>query len=153
LAEPFSSETRDRLNEIKKREGYRPIAPVCRIEDVGSVFDRDFVDPYMLYFRRALTDRLPAVTHVDGTARCQTVDRQTNPALHRLLTAFGQRQGIGVLCNTSLNFKGLGFINKMSDLVKYCEQQGVDDFVVGRWWYQRVGTVDRAELRGAAAVP
>lgn len=152
LAEPFSARARDRLNDIKKREAYRPIAPVCRIDDVGRLFDRDFADPHMLYFRRVLSDRVPAVTHVDGSARCQTVDRQTNMALYDLLTAFGDRHGIGVLCNTSLNFKGLGFINKMSDLVVYCDEQGIDDFVVGGFWYQRIGPVDRAASQAEAAV-
>ena len=139
LAEPFEASTKDRLNEVKKREGYRPIAPVCRIEDVASLFDRDHTDPYMLYFRRAVTYRLGAVTHVDGSARCQTVDREGNEPLYELLTAFAERHGVGILCNTSLNFKGHGFINRMSDLTKYCEEHGVDDFVVGADWYQRVG--------------
>jgi hydroxymethyl cephem carbamoyltransferase len=151
LAEPFQDRTRDRLNEIKKREAYRPIAPVCRIEDVGSLFDRDFADPYMLYFRHAVTDRLRAVTHVDGTARCQTVDREANPALHDLLTAFADRHGAGVLCNTSLNFRKLGFINRMSDLVKYCQDQGVDDFVVGNDWYKRIAADKPTPVRAVAA--
>jgi hydroxymethyl cephem carbamoyltransferase len=138
LADPSSPRTRDRLNEIKQREGYRPIAPVCRVEDLGKYFDSDFEDPYMLYFRMVTSDRLGAVTHVDGTARCQTVSRESNRRLHELLSAVADRTGVGVLCNTSLNFKGLGFINKTSDLVKYADATGLDDFVVGDAWYERV---------------
>jgi hydroxymethyl cephem carbamoyltransferase len=138
LAEPFQASTRDRLNQVKLREDYRPIAPVCRIEDAGRGFDADFDDPYMLYFRRVKAKELAAITHVDGTARVQTVRKEMNPRLHDLLSAFAERAGIGVLCNTSLNFKGFGFINRMSDLAKYCEQTGVDDFVVGDAWFQRV---------------
>jgi hydroxymethyl cephem carbamoyltransferase len=136
LAEPFSAATRDRLNEIKQREGYRPIAPCVRVEDVANAFIEDFADPYMLYFRRVREARLAAVTHVDGSARAQTVDAGSNPELHDLLSAFAARTGIGVLCNTSLNLKGYGFINRMSDLVRYCTDRGVTDMVVGDDWYE-----------------
>jgi hydroxymethyl cephem carbamoyltransferase len=146
LADPFDPGTRDRLNEIKQREGYRPIAPVARIEDVPKVFDRDFHDPYMLHFRRVTSPDLGAVTHVDGSARVQTVTRDSNRTLHDLLSAFSERHGVGVLCNTSLNYKRMGFINRMSDLAHYCETRGVSDMVVGDAWFQRVG--DRAEADG-----
>ena len=72
---------------------------------------------------------LRAVTHVDGTARVQTVNATQNPQVHALLQAFRQRTGAGVLCNTSLNFNGRGFINRTSDLHAYCVQHGVDAFV------------------------
>jgi hydroxymethyl cephem carbamoyltransferase len=138
LAEPFHESTKDLLNDIKLREGYRPIAPCCRIEDVGKVYDRDFHDPYMLHFRMATTPDLKAVTHVDGSARVQTVTKESNKAQHDLLSAFAERHGVGVLCNTSLNFKGMGFINRMSDLERYCERQRVSDMVVGDAWFQRI---------------
>jgi hydroxymethyl cephem carbamoyltransferase len=93
----------------------------------------------MLYFRMVRSPDLAAVTHVDGSARVQTVTREENPPLHDLLSAFSERTGVGALCNTSLNFKGLGFINRTSDLVQYCETRGIDDFVVGDAWYRRVG--------------
>ena len=141
LAEPFDPRTRDRLNEIKQREGYRPIAPCCRVEDLTEAYRDGFEDPYMLYFKRARRTDLGAVTHVDGTARVQTVSAGTNPRLHGLLSAFAERRGIGVLCNTSLNFKGFGFINRMSDLAHYCEQRGIADMVVGdRWWQLRAAS-------------
>ena len=109
--------TRDRLNEIKLREGYRPIAPVCRIEDPGRLFNDGLRGPvHALFPARVGSPELRAVTHVDGSARVQTVTRARNAALHELLGAFASRRGAGVLCNTSLNFKGLGFINRMSDL-------------------------------------
>lgn len=138
LADPFHDETRDRLNAIKWREDYRPVAPCARVEDLASAFEEDFEDPYMLYFRRVRDRRLAAVTHVDGSARVQTVSAETNRPLHDLLTAFAHRTGVGVLCNTSLNFNGRGFINRMSHLVSYCEQRDVDDMVVGDTWYSRL---------------
>ncbi|GAA4785797.1 carbamoyltransferase C-terminal domain-containing protein [Streptomyces ziwulingensis] len=139
LAEPFSAASKDRLNHIKQREDYRPIAPVARVEDLASAFDKDFEDPYMLYFRKVRDARLRAVTHVDGSARVQTVSARSNAELHRLLGAFSAHTGLGVLCNTSLNFNGHGFINRMSDLVAYCEARGVNDMVVGEDWYRRAG--------------
>lgn len=137
LAEPFHAETRDRLNAIKQREVYRPIAPCCRIEDVDAAFHGGFADPHMLYFRKVRDARLGAVTHVDGSARVQTVERDDNQQLHDLLTAFSRLHGVGVLCNTSLNFKGLGFINRMSDLIRFCESRGITDMVIGQRWFER----------------
>lgn len=93
----------------------------------------------MLYFRRVRDPRLEAVTHVDGSARVQTVSKATNTPQHALLTAFAEETGLGVLCNTSLNFNGRGFINRMTDLVDYCEQRDIDDMVVGDTWYSRHG--------------
>lgn len=136
LAEPFSPSTRDRLNAIKHREHYRPIAPCCRVEDLSAFSDDTFEDPYMLYFRRVRVASFGAVTHVDGSARVQTVSAESHPALYTLLSSFAERTGMGVLCNTSLNFKGHGFINRMSDLLVFCEGVGVQDFVVNGSWYR-----------------
>lgn len=140
LAEPFSRATKDRLNSVKQREDNRPIAPCARVEDLSSAFMEDFEDPYMLYFRRVRNTALQAVTHVDGSARVQTVSAASNARLHDLLNAFARRSGSGVLCNTSLNFPGHGFINRMSDLVTYCEARGITEMVVGDSWYHRVDT-------------
>jgi hydroxymethyl cephem carbamoyltransferase len=146
LAEPYSAATKDRLNAIKQREDYRPIAPCCRLEDAGVAFHEDFEDPYMLYFRYVRMNQLGAITHVDGTARAQTVTKETNKPLHDLLTVFGERHGVGVLCNTSLNFKGLGFINCMSDLVRYCQNRGVPEIVVGDVWFSDMGAKAAQEV-------
>lgn len=127
--------SKDRLNAIKQRESYRPIAPVCRESDIGAWFDRSEVDPWMLHFRRVLDpSRLPSVTHVDGSARLQSVAFDSCPALHQLLTAHHARTGVGVLCNTSLNFPGTGFINRTSELLHYCDWTGVDHAVIGEDW-------------------
>jgi predicted NodU family carbamoyl transferase len=81
---------------------------VCREEDVTRYFDWTGESPYMLYFQRVTDDRLAAVTHADGSARVQTVDRGSNPLLYDILGAFAARTGVGVLCNTSLNYPGRG---------------------------------------------
>ncbi len=131
LAAPFSTETTARLNKIKQREGYRPIAPLCLEEEAGQWFEGSVPDPYMLYFSTVRSEALKAVTHVDGTARAQTVTREQNPAVASLLTAFRDITGFSVLCNTSLNFSGRGFINRTSDLIRYGEQHDLDGYVVG----------------------
>jgi predicted NodU family carbamoyl transferase len=138
LAEPFKASTRERLNVIKQREQFRPIAPVCLEEEAGKWFGCHLASPFMLYTYRATTDALAAVTHVNRTARIQTVSSLTNRPLFELLTAFKVLTGYGVLCNTSLNFKSKGFINTMSDLSAYTLQHQLDGFVVdGRIYMQK----------------
>lgn len=130
LAAPFQESTRVRLNEIKQREQFRPIAPVCLEEEAVRWFDCDRASPFMLFTHRVRTSALAAVTHVNGTARVQTVSLATNRRLHELLIAFKARTGYGVLCNTSLNFNGRGFINRISDLSAYAIEHKLDGFVV-----------------------
>ena len=130
LAAPFHEGTRVRLNEIKQREQFRPIAPVCLEDEAARWFGCDQPSPFMLFTHKVKTNALAAVTHVNGTARIQTVSFVTNRNLYELLTAFKARTGYGVLCNTSLNFNGRGFINKISDLSAYAVEHNLDGFVV-----------------------
>jgi len=130
LAAPFEEKTRVRLNEIKQREQFRPIAPVCLEEDALKWFGCEHPSPYMLYTFVANTEALKAVTHVNKTARIQTVSASTNKNLHKLLLEFKKCTGYGILCNTSLNFNGRGFINKIDDLSKYTIEHNLDGFVV-----------------------
>jgi predicted NodU family carbamoyl transferase len=130
LASPFQHATRERLNEIKQREQFRPIAPVCLEEDAEKWFDCNYPSPFMLYTQPVSTDALAAVTHVNGTARIQTVSPESNIQMYKLLEAFKLRTGYGVLCNTSLNFKGRGFINNIADLSAYTIKHGLDGFVI-----------------------
>ncbi|MFI0482816.1 carbamoyltransferase C-terminal domain-containing protein [Actinomadura sp. 9N215] len=129
LAAPFSAQTTARLNKIKEREDFRPIAPICLEEDVERHFEWTGPSPHMLYFQTVRDQKLEAVIHVDGTTRAQTVRADQNPMMHALLTRFRDRTGTGVLCNTSLNYHGSGFINRTSDLYSYCKHHGVDAFV------------------------
>ncbi|ESZ53407.1 hypothetical protein X729_32120 [Mesorhizobium sp. L103C131B0] len=119
-----------RVRSGKNREGFRPIAPICLEQDVALHFDLARPSPYMLLFQNVIDSRLQAVTHVDGTARAQTVSQQENPRLFQLLTSFKAKSGVGVLCNTSLNFNGTGFINRASDLLAYARTAGLDGFVI-----------------------
>ncbi|WP_170844810.1 carbamoyltransferase C-terminal domain-containing protein [Aliiruegeria lutimaris] len=136
LATPFDQEIRRKLNRIKERPEDCPVAPICLEEDAHLHFDGNSPSPYMLRLHKVIDDRLGAVTHVDKSARIQTVSREQHPMLHTLLKAFKQRTGVGVLCNTSLNFKGAGFINKTSDLNHFAQRKGLDGFVAGIRFYQ-----------------
>lgn len=136
LASPLAGDMQARLNKIKQRENYRPIAPICIEEDVSNYFDWQGSSPYMLYFQKLKTDKLPAITHVDGTARVQTVKYSQNKEIYKLLKEFRDITGFSVLCNTSLNFSGMGFINRRSDLLKYCQSRGLDGFVIHDKFYK-----------------
>lgn len=135
LAAPFHDKIRVRLNEIKQREQFRPIAPVCLEEDAEKFFGCSHPSPFMLYTHPVKSDALAAVTHVNGTARIQTVSYETNRNLYDLLLAFKARTGYGVLCNTSLNYNNKGFINEIGDLSEYTLEYDLDGFVVEGYAY------------------
>lgn len=149
LAAPFKDSTRERLNIIKQREQFRPIAPVCLEADAKKWFGCKHPSPFMLYTYRASTTDLAAVTHVNRTARIQTVSELTNRSLFELLTTFKALTGFGVLCNTSLNFKHKGFINSASDLSTYTLQHHLDGFVIdGQIYMRRSSAGYQTYLRG-----
>ncbi|WP_344506644.1 carbamoyltransferase N-terminal domain-containing protein [Dactylosporangium maewongense] len=112
LAAPVEAAMKDRLNEIKRREPFRPVAPICLEEHAPEVFSPGTPDPYMLFehdVRPAWVERIPAVLHLDGTARLQTVSPAQDPDLTEILRAYHEASGVPVLCNTSANFNGSGF--------------------------------------------
>jgi carbamoyltransferase len=112
LASPVAAATKLLLNQVKGREQYRPVAPICLEEFSADIFEPGGPDPYMLFDHRvrpAWSGRIPAVIHMDGTARLQTVN-DTDAALPAaIVRAFFKRSGIPVLCNTSGNLPGRGF--------------------------------------------
>jgi hydroxymethyl cephem carbamoyltransferase len=138
LAAPFHMHTKERLNDIKKREWYRPIAPVCLEEDADLLFGLKSNSPFMLYFAQVRADGIDAIKHVDGSARVQTVNKDQNPPLYMLLKAFKQRTGVGALCNTSLNRKGRGFFSRSSDLFEFAGEQHIDLVVINNRTYASV---------------
>jgi hydroxymethyl cephem carbamoyltransferase len=118
------------LNRIKNREKFRPVAPVCLEEDVSRHFEWSGPSPHMLYFQKVRSKELQAVTHADGTARVQTINRTQDAATYALLQKCKEKSGYGVLCNTSLNFLGCGFINRTTDIVRYAQQTNIPAFVI-----------------------
>ena len=107
LANPAIPTMKDTINaKIKRRESFRPFAPSVLKEEVPTYFEQTVDSPFMMHvvkIRPEWRKRLPAVTHVDGTGRLQTVDKQSNPLYHALIRAFQSRTGVGLVLNTSFN--------------------------------------------------
>ncbi|HWT71666.1 MAG TPA: carbamoyltransferase C-terminal domain-containing protein, partial [Oxalicibacterium sp.] len=109
LASPIDPDMQNHLNQIKDREDFRPVAPVVLEEEAAEWFVDGGVSPFMLFIydvRADKAERIPAVRHVDGTARVQTINRAQHPLYYDLLKAFHARTGVPVLVNTSFNTRG-----------------------------------------------
>ena len=124
LASPLHADMQHRLNHIKDREDFRPVAPVVLEEEAANWFVNGAVSPFMVFVydvRPDKADRIPAVRHVDGTARIQTINRAQNAAYYDLLKAFGEKSGVPVLINTSFNTRGEPVVCTPRDAVEsYC---------------------------------
>jgi carbamoyltransferase len=133
LADPRSPTMKDHLNaHVKFREAFRPYAPMVLAEYAADIFDLAQTSPFMLFacdVRPTYRALLPAVTHVDGTARVQTVDRQ-EPFLRALLAAFHRRTGIAVLLNTSFNLAGDPIVETPDDAIRAFLACGLDALVL-----------------------
>jgi carbamoyltransferase len=132
LADPAHPEMRDRVNlMVKMREAFRPFAPAVAIEQVDRWFDVAPMTelPYMIAtvaVREAYRAELPAVTHVDGSARVQTVSNLDNPDFHRLLQAVGEATGRQMVLNTSFNVKGQPIVNTPQEAIETFLGTGID---------------------------
>lgn len=135
LADPRGADTRDRLNHrVKHREAFRPFAPSVVAERAEEFFDMHGESPFMLMVcdvRPEQRSRVPAITHVDGTARVQTVRRDQNPRYYDLLDAFGRRTGIPMLVNTSFNVRGEPIVCMPADAVRCFMGTELDVLVLG----------------------
>ncbi|GLR46187.1 nodulation protein U [Mesorhizobium amorphae] len=112
LAAATSPEMKDYLNDIKLREHFRPVAPICLEDRAPDIFSPGTPDPYMLFdhhTRLEWRDKIPAVVHLDGTARLQTISRVSQHKVAELLIEYEKLTGIPLLCNTSANHHGRGF--------------------------------------------
>ena len=140
LANPGRRETLRKLNDVKGREQFRPVAPMIRLDRAGEVFDGPLPSPYMLFVHRVRpewVDRIPAVVHVDGTARAQTVDPQAEPEVAALLAAFERRTGLPCLVNTSLNTAGRPMVDDPRDALELFGSAPVDVLVLGPFLVRR----------------
>lgn len=131
LANPADPSMRQRLNDrIKKREAFRPFAPVVQAEVAHQWFDLSQPSPFMLQVCQVTAAGLPAITHVDGSARPQTVTAEQNPRLHALLSAFQQRTGYPMLVNTSFNVRGEPIVCTPDDALFCMGVAGLDLLVI-----------------------
>jgi carbamoyltransferase len=125
---------KDTLNaRVKGREYYRPFAPVVRLEDVNKYFHWDQESKWMGFcpeVREEYRDVLKAITHVDGTARVQTVTREQNAFLYDLLTLMHEKKGIGVILNTSFNIAGKPILNTYKDALWVLDNKDMDGLIL-----------------------
>jgi carbamoyltransferase len=139
LAAPHDAAMRDRLNrDIKFREEFRPFAPVVAAEHAERFFELPPGGTRLARFmsgvfrvRPGWAERLAAITHVDGTARVQVLDREMAPRLHALLEAYGRRTGVPVLLNTSFNLAGEPIVNSVAEAYSTFRRCGIDLLVAG----------------------
>ena len=165
LADPGRPEMRDRINAmVKMREAFRPFAPAVTLEQVDRWFDVAPLTelPYMITtvdVRREVRDQLPAVTHVDGSARVQTVSAKDNPEFHALLRAVGRETGREMVLNTSFNVKGQPIVNTPREALLTFARTGIEYLfledamvalpVAARKWYRPVAQVAANALEPA----
>lgn len=134
LASPMNASMQDRLNDIKDREDFRPVAPVVLEEDANDWFVDAMISPFMLFVFEVKPDkagRIPAVRHVDGTARVQTINRAQHPIYYDLVRAFKRRTGVPVLVNTSFNIRGEPIVCTPRDAVSAFFASPLDALVIG----------------------
>jgi carbamoyltransferase len=140
LAHPGQAENLERLNKVKGREEFRPVAPMVLVERAAEIFNGPLPSPYMLFVHdvvEAWRDRIPAVVHVDGTARIQTVDSGKEPLVARMLRAFEQRTGLPVVVNTSLNTAGRPMVDDPRDALECFGSAPVDLLAIGPFAVRR----------------
>ena len=141
LCYPIYSEMKDILNKkVKNREWYRPFAPVVRLEDVDKYFDFSGESRWMSFcptVKKEYSELLTSITHVDGTARIQTVTREQNEWLYNLLTKLSEKTGIGVLLNTSFNVDGKPILSKYSDAIHVFETTQMDGLILNNFYRKK----------------
>jgi carbamoyltransferase len=134
LASPLSADMQQRLNEIKDREDFRPVAPVVLEEEAARWFVGADVSPFMLFVYDVASDkaaRIPAVRHVDGTARIQTINRRQNALYYDVVKAFQRLTGVPVLVNTSFNTRSEPVVCTPRDAVECFWTSPIDALVIG----------------------
>jgi carbamoyltransferase len=140
LASPIHAEMQARLNDIKDREDFRPVAPVVLEEDAGEWFNDASYSPYMLFVYDVKDDKadlIPAVRHVDGTARIQTINRQQHPCYYALLQEFKKITGVPVLVNTSFNTRGEPIVCTPRDAIECFWTSPFDALVINSFLLEK----------------
>ncbi len=137
LADPTRPDMQDHVNRrVKHREDFRPFAPSATVESFARYFETTTPDPFMVTIvgvRPEFRAKLPAVTHVDGTARLQTVDAKANPLYHRLLGELERRTGFPVVLNTSFNVRGEPMVLTPRDALRCFFTTGIDHLAIGSY--------------------
>ncbi|GGV22085.1 carbamoyltransferase [Actinomadura cremea] len=140
LAHPGRAANVERLNDVKGREQFRPIAPMVSLDRASEIFEGPIPSPYMLFVHRVRPEwreRIPAVVHVDGTARVQTVADADEPLVARMLREFDRRTGVPVVINTSLNTAGRPMADDPRDALECFGSAPVDLLAIGPFVVRR----------------
>lgn len=140
LASPIDAGMQAKLNEIKDREDFRPVAPVVLESDAPEWFENAGQSPFMLFVycvRSDKADRIPAVRHVDGTARIQTVNEKQHPLYHDLLKEFKELTGVPVLVNTSFNTRGEPIVCTPRDAIECFWTSPFDALVINSFLLEK----------------
>lgn len=140
LASPIHADMQARLNEVKDREDFRPVAPVVLEEEAAKWFEGARYSPFMLFVypvKEKMADRIPAVRHVDGTARIQTVNARQHPQYHALLKEFYALTGVPVLVNTSFNTLGKPIVSSPRDAIECFWTSPFDALVIGSFLVEK----------------
>jgi len=137
LADPRDPEMNAKVNNaVKFREWWRPFAPSLKRESAGEYLESATDSPFMILaaqVRPEKRDVIPSVTHVDGSARPQTVEKEINPLYWRLLDEFGKRTGVPVVMNTSFNLRGEAIVHTPTDAIRTFFSSGMDALVIGNF--------------------
>jgi carbamoyltransferase len=140
LADPRRVENLERLNDIKGREQFRPVAPMVLEDRAAEIFEGPIPSPYMLFTHRVApewTAAIPAVVHVDGTARIQTVRRAEEPLVASMLEAFEARTRVPLVVNTSLNTAGRPMVDDPRDVLECFGSAPIDALAIGPYLVRR----------------
>ena len=139
LADPRNAKMKDILNEkIKHRESFRPFAPCILDEHASEYFDIDVQSPYMLLVAPVKKpEKIPAVTHVDGTSRLQTVSKEINPLFYNLINEFYKITDVPVLINTSMNVRGEPIVNSIEEAYNMIVNTDMDYIILGNYIVKR----------------
>ncbi len=140
LAHPGHAGNLERLNDVKGREQFRPVAPMVLADRAREIFDGPLPSPYMLFVHDVAEpwrERIPAVVHVDGTARIQTVDPAREPLVARMLGEFEKLTGLPVVVNTSLNTAGRPMVDDPRDALECFGSSPVDLLAIGPYAIRR----------------
>ena len=149
LANPIHPDNLERLNDVKGREQFRPVAPMVLEERAAEIFGGGpLPSPFMLFVHDVAPEwreRIPTVTHVDGTARIQTVTDEDNAGIAALLRAFDERTGVPVVVNTSLNTAGRPMVDDPRDALELFGSAPVAALVLGPHLVRRAAFFEGAE--------
>jgi carbamoyltransferase len=141
LADPRDPEMNTKVNNaVKFREWWRPFAPSFKKEAASEYLESATDSPFMILTAQVRPEKraiIPAVTHVDGSARPQTVEKETNPLYWRLIDEFGKRTGVPVIMNTSFNLRGEAIVHTPTDAVRTFFSSGMDALCIGSFLVEK----------------